>query len=913
MRMRKLLAHTVLAYPRITLVFALILTFLSVQVAIRRLTFTSTHDALTALKGRLGQVQKQYHRAFGDPDLALIVIQSDDREQAKRFATALARRLRARVPEVEEAIDRFDLKPLKDHFLLYLSPEQLLDLKGNLEEHRALLEALSAEPGLNRLFQLIHREISGALVGHLFTGFLEGGEESAKRPVDLAPLVVLLEQLNAWADGPQAFTSPWGKFFTGADIKGEWDGYLWSGDKRFLFVLATVKGDSGSFLRFRRPIEGIRKEIRELQTRYPGVLAGVTGNPALEHDEVVAAQRDSGLATIISLVGVALLLLVAFRGLARPLMGTVALVMGVCWAFGFAAIAVGHLTMLSMVLAPMLIGIGMDYGIHLLARYEEERGGGHSVQAALERSFEGAGPGILHAAVTTAVALFTLMLTRVSALGELGFITGSGLLLTLVSTFVILPPLLLLWDRRPARVAVGSPSLSRRPPAFLEAWFRRPLRVLGLSTVATIIALYAMGGIGFDGNILRLQAEGTESVTWELRIIRDSERSISHGVILAKTLEQVRQKTRALEALPSISTVESIDTFMPRDQERKLPLLRDLGAIVESGSQEAAPLAPVDLGGLGDILNRIKGKMLTPEEVKQWDAEGKPPLELMGRVRSLITEFEGRLARHDPEEVRQRLAAYQTELFQDFRDKVALLARAARSGPVRIEELPRDLKRQFIGRDGSYLLRVFPKQDPWESASQAAFVADLRRVDPDAVGDPVQGYEVITAMKRAYQEVGIYALIGVTLLIVLDLRNLRYCLLAKVPLLVGAVWTAGLMQVFHLKFNLANLIIIPLIVAPGVENGLLMVHRYREEAEAAVLPRSLGKGVILSSLTTMVGFGSLMVVHHRGAFSIGLLVTLGVGSVLAVSLTVLPALLTVAARRPSTTKGTHDTAFRGEV
>jgi uncharacterized membrane protein YdfJ with MMPL/SSD domain len=105
------------------------------------------------------------------------------------------------------------------------------------------------------------------------------------------------------------------------------------------------------------------------------------------------------------------------------------------------------------------------------------------------------------------------------------------------------------------------------------------------------------------------------------------------------------------------------------------------------------------------------------------------------------------------------------------------------------------------------------------------------------------------------------------------------------------------MYLFELKFNLANLIIIPLIVAPGVENGLLIIHRFREEAESAVLPRSIGKGVALSSLTTMVGFGSLMIAHHRGASSIGLLVTLGVGAVLVVSVIVLPALLTVVARK----------------
>jgi len=913
MRLRKLLACTVLAYPRITLVLAVVLTLLSVQVTIQRLSFTSTRAALAPLRGRLAQLQEEYHRAFGDPARVVIVIQSDDQDQAKRFAAALAKRLKTHVPEAEEVIYRFDLKSLEDRFLLYLSPQELADLKSKLQEHRALLEELSGAPGLNRMFQVIQREISSALVGHLFTGFLDDEEGKSERPVDLAPLVALLEQLNAWADGPRAYVSPWSRFFVEDDDSGDRDGYLWSEDKRLLFVLATVQGDPDSFIRFRKPIEGIRKEILTLRRQFPGVKAGVTGDPALEYDEVTAAQRDSGLATIISLVGVVLLVVVVFRGVIRPLMGTIALVMGVCWAFGFAAVTVGHLNMLSVVLAPMLIGIGMDYGIHLLARYEEERGGGYSIREALERAFEGAGPGILHAALTTAVALFTLLLTKISALQELGFVTGSGLLLTLISTFMVLPPLLLLWDRRRIKVPVISRSLSLRPPAFLEAWYRRPRTVLALSALATAIALYAMTGVRFDGNILRLQAEGTESVTWELKIIKNSERSTSYGVILAKTLGEVREKSRALEALPSISKVESIATVMPEDQERKLPLLRELKPLVEGVKLEGAALAPVDLNGLVNSLDRIKSKMLTPDDVEKWDRKDKPPLEVMGQARRLIESFEALLTQRGPEEIRQRLSTYQDELFRDFRDKIALLSRAVASGPVRIDDLPADMRKQFVGRDGSYLLRVFPSENPWELKSQAGFVADLRRVDPDAIGDPVEAHEVITAMRRGYQQVAIYALVGVAILMLLNFQDLRYFLLAKVPLLVGAVWTAGLMQVFSLKFNLANLIIVPLIVAPGVENGLLIVNRYREEGESAVLPRSIGKGVALSSLTTMIGFGSLMIAHHRGAFSIGLLVTLGVGSILVVSLTLLPALLTVAARRPPTVGEERNVVSEGEV
>lgn len=919
MSLRKVLSHTVLAYPRITLIAAILLTLLSVWVAIMRLSFTSTHQALSSLSGRVGEVQERYNQAFGDPDQVVIVVEAPDRELAERYAAVLAGRLEA-LADIEEVIYRFDLTSLEDHFLMYLTPQQLHDLQEKLSEHSVLIEELSATPGLNRLFQLIHREISSALVGRLFTGFLDEEEEGeVKRPVELQPLIALLTQLESWASGPRSYTSPWEQFMVEADNNGDREGYLWSDNKQLLFILATVKADTTSLLKFERPIRSIRQEIRSLHSRYPGVKAGVTGGPALEYDEVTAAQRDSGLMTLISLGGVALLVVLVFRSVARPVMGLIALVTGVCWAFGFAAVTVGHLNMMSMVLAPMLIGIGMDYGIHLVARYEEERGAGHAIHTSLEQAFEGAGPGILHAAITTSVGLFALLLTGVSVLQELGMITGCGLLLTLISTFVVLPPLLLLWDKRPAvegsmrrtiaaeghaiEVKIGDahfplPHLPK-PPDFMEFCYRRPRTVLLLSAIGTLAALYAMSRIEFDGNVLRLQAEGTESVDWELKIIRQSERSTIYGAILAESLEEVRTKTKALEALPSVSKVESIAMLIPEDQERKLVLAHELKSFLSRLDLSRLPRPePVDLDGLLTTLQRVKAKMLTAEDTEKWTGKEKPPLEQMARVRRLVDQFERRIQQRGDAEVRRRLTVFQDKLFDDFHDKMSLLDRAVASGPVELDDVPNDLKKQFVGRDGSYLIRVYPKGDPWEFASQTTFVSDVRSVDPNAVGDPVKGYEVISAMKRGYQQVAIYALIGVAALFLVNLRNLRYFLLAKVPLLVGAIWIGGLMDLFNLKFNLANLIIIPLIIAPGVENGLMIIHRFREEGEAAILPKSIGKGVALSSLTTMIGFGSLLIAHHRGAYSIGLLVTLGVGAVLVVSVVVLPALLTVVARHP---------------
>jgi predicted RND superfamily exporter protein len=148
---------------------------------------------------------------------------------------------------------------------------------------------------------------------------------------------------------------------------------------------------------------------------------------------MLAAQYNSLLATVLSMGGVAVLFIVAFRQVIRPLLAVATLAIAVCWALGLTTLTVGHLNILSVAFMPILIGLGMDYGIHLLARYGEERAYGHDFDRALQVAYQHAGPSVAVAALTAALAFYAVMLTDFRGLVELGFIAGSGLLLCLLA------------------------------------------------------------------------------------------------------------------------------------------------------------------------------------------------------------------------------------------------------------------------------------------------------------------------------------------------------------------------------------------------------------------------------------------------------------------------------------------------
>jgi hypothetical protein len=183
-------------------------------------------------------------------------------------------------------------------------------------------------------------------------------------------------------------------------------------------------------------------------------------------------------------------------------------------------------------------------------------------------------------------------------------------------------------------------------------------------------------------------------------------------------------------------------------------------------------------------------------------------------------------------------------------------------------------------------------------------VSELRSVDPAVTGSPVITYEAITLMERAYQQGTIYAFVLVAALTFLVIRRIRETALALLPLVLGLLWTVGLMHVFGLRFTLANVWGLPLIIGACAEFGLNVVMRYIEGRDhgGPLVARSTVMGVALSGVTTMVGFGSLMVADHRGIFGLGLLLTIGSACGVVASLGVLPVVLRLL---PARSAGTH--------
>jgi predicted RND superfamily exporter protein len=193
---------------------------------------------------------------------------------------------------------------------------------------------------------------------------------------------------------------------------------------------------------------------------------------------------------------------------------------------------------------------------------------------------------------------------------------------------------------------------------------------------------------------------------------------------------------------------------------------------------------------------------------------------------------------------------------------------------------------------------VYPKSQIWDIKPLEQFIADVRSVDPEATGTPLQTYEASKAIKKSYETAGLYALIAVSVMLLVDFRNLRDCLLALLTPIAGTALMFGVLGLCDIDLNPANLIVLPLVVGLGVDGGVHVIHDFRSRSKFGPYKPSASvvNAMIVNATTTMVGFGSMMIAAHRGLYSLGLVLTIGVGTCLVVSIILVPAILTILSR-----------------
>jgi uncharacterized protein len=812
-----------------------------------------------------------YSREFGEDDDAVIVVEGPSRGDVIPVLEELSREVAREGDLFRSVLHEVDLSRVRSKGLHYLSPEDLAAIDQFVERTQPVLDG-----GWLQLRV-------GTMVAGLAAQMVAGDQPQGLGESPLATIERYSESLLAALETPQPaagrpgdYVSPWPTMpesvGTLRDLSSE---NLLAKDGRLGFVLLRLAKQQGGFAGASAATDELRRIIERVAARHPATTIGLTGLPVMEDDEMRSSQQSMIWASGLSLAAVILIVIAGFGGVRHALLANGVLVIGMAWAFAWATASVGHLNILSVTFAVTMIGVGIDYGTYYLGRYLEARRRGLDCEAALLETSGTVGPGILTGAITTSVAFFAAALTSFVGVAELGMIAGGGILLCCAAELLVLPATLAIVDRS---------FLGRRIPepvpvhTWLEPLMRHP-RFVALAAVACSMAL--AGGLHeleYDHNLLNLQPDGLESVEVEKRLLAECDQSVWYALSIADSREQLLERKALLEALPSVERIDEIASLLPGDEDLKRPAIERIGGRLAT-LPERPPEIPVDrLDALGETLAWAQG-----------EASKRP-----GGLRTAwhLERVRESLRTKGPDECYRALAAFQQRAAGDLLSRLHGLSAVANPESPALDDLPPSLVERFVGSSGRHLLKIYGRGDIWNFESLERFVREVRSVDPRATGNPLQAYEASLEMKRSYEQAGMWALAVILVVLWLDFRNLTHAFLAVLPLALGMAQMLGLMGMVGIDLNPANLIGIPLILGIAVDYGVHVVHDYLERPGPYRMSASTANAVLVDALTTILGFGALMVASHRGLESLGRVLTLGVTTCTVTSLVFLPAVLT---------------------
>jgi uncharacterized protein len=853
-------AHLAGRWPKSVLAVALVLAVASIWLAATRLVLNANTDDLISPERPYMQRYRRFLEEVGDTEFIYVVVAHDDAPAAARaavdeLAQALERRddldlraLHARIePEEQRALGSWAMSDTElEEFLLPAG------VYGDLVEDPHPAAVLRrAQQRLNRLLA------AGAFVS-----------DERRREIG-AELLFLVEALAA-AAGPGEAREAMAGLLSAPDPE-----YLVSRSGKLFYLQLLPQKDYGTLAVIEKPLAIVREVMAEIGARHPEVEIGLTGKPVLQADEMATSDRDMARSTAVAVVLVALLFMLVMGGILRPVLAVATLLIGIAWTFGFTTLVIGQLNLLSVVFTLILVGIGIDFGVHLVSRYREERRRLGPSEARL-RSLVAVGRGNTTGAITSSLAFFMATLTDFRGLEELGLIAGSGLVLCMISMTFVLPALLTLTDRdpRPTNPEGSVPEPFRAPEG------RTPGRgALILAAILIVGAVLFAPRVGFDDNILDLQAEELDSVRWERRIVRDAGAETWFGLAAYEDMNELetavaRAQVEVEREGSSLGSHRSVLDLIAPPNAARTALLEGMPIVPPPPSEDSArPSLDLDAEALRELARDLAKLARRARESAPQEAE-----RIMRRARDL----DGVATDLAP----PRLAELSRGLEALASGLRGVLEGAAK--PLQAA-LPRAIRDLYVAPRGQYLLALHPRGNVWDSAVMEDYVAAMRRVDSEVTGVPITHHESIRDMRSGFLRAALFALLAVVLVVFLDFRRLLPTLLALLPVGVGGLWLAGAMGLLGLNFNLANFFSVPILIGIGVDNGIHLVHRWRETGTAEL--GDTKRGVFLTSMTTAIGFGCLSFASHRGLQSLGQVMALGSLAILVASLLVLPSLL----------------------
>ncbi len=668
--------------------------------------------------------------------------------------------------------------------------------------------------------------------------------------------------------------------------------YLFSLDNQMALIMVAPSTSSMNAAAMADMDRAVEEVLRPLDKHYPDYSIERTGIVPISRDELDSMGPQTLAITGFAFLIILIMLMCAFRSLLTPLITMLPIVIGIIWSMGCIYLTIGSVNIITSMIMVVLLGLGIDFSLHLTSRFHEEITAGKDVEEALRLTLGETGMGVITGAATTATAFLALMTAETRGVFEFGACAGMGVLITLLAVLWLLPSLLALYAIHIRREKPRSNEF-KSLAALAGHVTRLRWPVAGMAALCVAGGLFAATKIEWEWNFMNLEPAGLRSVELQDEIIERFKFSITMSSVTVEGIEESRAIRKQLKTKGIVGEVDDISLWISRP-DLDLRHIKRLQSMPDrpqpSLKDQAGPLAE-ELERLWANIIEIQALSITGgqdrivEKSRQLVAERSTRDQ--GLLRRVADSFNGQLDWNS-------VGSFGARFSQTLGEQVALMARGEE--PVTIDDLPLHIRARYTSqKQTGYLMQIYPRQNIFNREELEMFQGVVTAVHKNVTGFPQL---MLTMNQTTYEEAGMASLLALALILfmlLLDFRRPLVALLAFMPLFCGIALTCGIMWLLGEKIHYINMIALPIIIGIGIDDGVHYFHRYLHAGRANIASAfsSVGRAILLTSLTTMIGFGSLNFYLMRGMASLGRVLFIGVGLCFIVTVILLPALASI--------------------
>lgn len=774
-----------------------------------------------------------------------LVVQADTADDADAAAAALVERLAPQTTLFESVFSPSTDPFFRAHGFLYRDVAEVAADFEALGRAAPLIAELRAAPDLPTFAALLEQAYLFGAGSEEFAAFDPFYREAAK-------------VFRAHAEGgSRAF--PWSTALTGEPGAG----------RVTRIVAAQPFLDFSEILPAEPALAAVAAAIADLPPEIQAATyIGVTGDPALQAEELQSVMGNLGLSLTISLLAVAVILVVACRSAGRALLAFAALIVTLALTTGAASVIASPLNLVSVAFIVLMVGLGIDYAIHILLYLGEDTQTDAPVDR-LRETGRALGAPLALSAGTTAVAFLAFTTTDFTAIAQLGLIGGVGVLIAFATAATMIP----------AVVALAPGLLKRRrlrsKPAE-DRSRRRPI-LLALAIVVCGFAAHVATEATFDADPMHLRDPLSPSVVAFNAMVASDAQTPFRVSFFAEDAAEAEAAVERLSAAPEVAEALWLGSFEPTEQAEKLQL-RD---VVAPSFEQALSGETAGVGSNGVTLSQVAETLETGGPAQQ-------------SLASALRAFDGQASGLTGEAAIARLEA---DLFRHFPMLLETLSAIGAAEPVALEDVPAPIVKQFRSADGQLRVEVAATRDLRDADAHRAFAEAMLTAEPRVAGGSISIDGAGQVVSEAILQATLLSIAGATALAWATLGRFALVLAIAAPLALAGALTAAASVWLNVPFNYANVIVLPLVIGIGVDSGVHLAMRSSAVgARGTVYATSTPRAVFLSALTTVAAFGTLAISEHRGTASMGIMLAVGLTAALFAVLSTTPSLIRVAQR-----------------